>query len=90
MRREVEGSKHAIEQRLSIPVQHFCYPNGREPDYDATSIAAVRQAGFLSATTARRGLNGREVSQWELRRIGVDPFLSQDAFELELAGFRLR
>jgi peptidoglycan/xylan/chitin deacetylase (PgdA/CDA1 family) len=90
LRAEIEGSKLAIEKSLGRPVEHFCYPNGRERDFDAGSVEAVRAAGFLSASTARRGLNRADGGLWELRRIGADPSMSADAFELELAGFRMQ
>jgi peptidoglycan/xylan/chitin deacetylase (PgdA/CDA1 family) len=89
LQREVAGSKRAIEDRLNLPVRHFCYPNGQIADFNAASVDAVRAAGFLSATTALRGLVNPGDSPWELRRIGIDPLMSNDTFELELAGFRM-
>jgi peptidoglycan/xylan/chitin deacetylase (PgdA/CDA1 family) len=89
LRREVAGSKRAIEDRLNLPVRHFCYPNGQIPDFNAASVEAVRAAGFLSATTAQRGLISPGDSHWELRRVGVDPLMPNERFELELAGFRM-
>lgn len=89
LQKEVSGSKIAIERSLHVPVQHFCYPNGQQSDFNAASVEAVRDAGFLSATTAQRGLNHPNDNHWELRRIGVDPFMPADVFKLELAGFRM-
>jgi peptidoglycan/xylan/chitin deacetylase (PgdA/CDA1 family) len=89
LRQEVAGSKLAIENQLNVPVRHFCYPNGQPADFNSASIDAVRNAGFLSAATAQRGLVGSADSHWEIHRIGVDPLMSTAAFELELAGFRM-
>jgi hypothetical protein len=35
---------------FGVPANFFCYPSGR---YDPTVIAAVRDAGYLAATTTR-------------------------------------
>ena len=90
LEKEVAGSKREIEDRLRLPVQHFCYPNGQASDFNAASVEAVRAAGFLSATTAQRGLVSPGDNHWELRRIGVNALMPNDTFELELAGFRMR
>ncbi len=53
LRREVSGSRRALQRRFGVPVRFFCYPSGR---FDAAAKAAVRRAGFLAATTTREGL----------------------------------
>jgi peptidoglycan/xylan/chitin deacetylase (PgdA/CDA1 family) len=89
LQQEITSSKLTVESHLQRPVHHFCYPNGQEQDINPGTVEAVRQAGFLSASTAQRGLVGPETSLLELRRIGVDPHMPLDLFELELAGFRM-
>ena len=50
---EIAESRRLLQRAFpSEPVHFFCYPYGRT---DATVQAAVREAGFLGATTARRG-----------------------------------
>ncbi len=51
-RDEVAGSKAVLETLLQRPVQHFCYPYG---EYKPSHVAMVREAGFTTATTTRRG-----------------------------------
>lgn len=53
-RHQVEQSREALERGLPEQngVNHFCYPYGA---FSAETIEAVRQAGYLSATTTRRG-----------------------------------
>jgi peptidoglycan/xylan/chitin deacetylase (PgdA/CDA1 family) len=58
---EVSGSKLSLEDRFGVPVSQFCYPWG---DFDDRVVAAVREAGFVGATTTVRGR----------ARPGVDPF----------------
>lgn len=52
LRDEIAGSKADLEALIGAPVTQFCYPYG---DLDERVVAATRQAGFLAATTTRRG-----------------------------------
>ena len=69
LREEVEGSRTAL--RAAFPqaaVDFFCYPYGR---FDATVAAAVQAAGFLGATTTRRGAASPADGAYALDRILV-------------------
>ena len=68
LRAEVAGSRAVIRRTYGVPVSFFCYPAGR---YDATVIAAVRQAGYLGATTTRPGL-ARPSELYTLARVRVN------------------
>jgi peptidoglycan/xylan/chitin deacetylase (PgdA/CDA1 family) len=68
LRREVAGSRAALERELGVVVAFFCYPYGR---VDASVEAAVDAAGFLAATTIRRGLASPQGDRFELPRISV-------------------
>ena len=68
LRHEVAGSRAAIRRMFHQPVDFFCYPSGR---YDDAVIAAVREAGFLGATTTNEGL-ARPDSLYTLDRVRVD------------------
>lgn len=54
LRGEVVGSRQALERMLKLPggVKHFCYPYGA---YNAASVQAAVDAGYLTATTTQRG-----------------------------------
>jgi peptidoglycan/xylan/chitin deacetylase (PgdA/CDA1 family) len=67
LRREVAGSKRALERRFDVRISFFCYPAGR---FDARVVAAVRRAGFRGATTTIEGRAVRE-EPFTLRRIRV-------------------
>jgi peptidoglycan/xylan/chitin deacetylase (PgdA/CDA1 family) len=86
---EIAGSKADIEREIGMPVQHFCYPNGKDVDFDADCVRAAEAAGFATAVTAVRGLNAPGADRWRLRRIGVDPGLDPATFAMEAAGFRM-
>jgi peptidoglycan/xylan/chitin deacetylase (PgdA/CDA1 family) len=49
---QIVNSKNELQDTLGCEVRHFCYPYGR---FDATHIEQVRQAGYVTATTTRRG-----------------------------------
>lgn len=65
---EVAGSKRALERAFRLTVDFFCYPYGR---FDAAVQAAVRAAGFLGATTTRRGAASPADGAYALDRIIV-------------------
>jgi peptidoglycan/xylan/chitin deacetylase (PgdA/CDA1 family) len=68
LRRQVAGSRAAIRRLFHVPVDFFCYPSGR---YDDAVVAAVREAGFLGATTTEEGF-ARPGSPYTLARLRVD------------------
>ena len=70
-RREIEGSKRAIERALGKPVTTFAYPNGGVDDYTEATVRLVSEAGFACAVTTRRGLNTTATPPLELRRGGA-------------------
>lgn len=49
---EIEGCKQQLEDALGCRVDHFCYPYGH---FDANHSVIVQNAGYLTATTTRRG-----------------------------------
>jgi peptidoglycan/xylan/chitin deacetylase (PgdA/CDA1 family) len=51
-REQIAGSKKELEDKLACEVRHFCYPYGR---FGAEHIRMVREAGYVTATTTRRG-----------------------------------
>ena len=68
-REEIEGSKGMIESRIGDAIEHFCYPNGEEDDFDERIKQMVREAGYRSACTALCGKNDYESDPFELKRI---------------------
>jgi peptidoglycan/xylan/chitin deacetylase (PgdA/CDA1 family) len=68
LRREVGGSRRILQSRFHQPVNFFCYPAGK---FDAKTIRAVRDAGYLGATTELPGDAARS-KMFKLHRIRVD------------------
>lgn len=66
--RQVDGSRVDLRREFHVPADFFAYPSGR---YDPAVEAAVRQAGFLGATTTTLGLDTATTSPFALDRIRV-------------------
>jgi peptidoglycan/xylan/chitin deacetylase (PgdA/CDA1 family) len=82
--REVGESRRRLQRAFGIPVNFFCYPAGR---YDDAVVAAVRQAGYLAATTVNPGLaSPAESDRFVLNRVRVNAGMSGAALVNELHG----
>lgn len=68
MKEEILGSKRDIEDRIGRPVDFFSYPYG---DYNEEVAGEVRAAGFLGATTTKRGFVLKGDDRFELKRMGA-------------------
>ncbi|HEX2085003.1 MAG TPA: polysaccharide deacetylase family protein [Solirubrobacteraceae bacterium] len=69
LEQEVAGSRAALRRAFpGEPVDFFCYPYGR---LDAAVEAAVQAAGYLGATTTRRGAASPADGAYRLDRIVV-------------------
>jgi peptidoglycan/xylan/chitin deacetylase (PgdA/CDA1 family) len=68
LRKEVSGSRAILRRLFHQPVDFFCYPAGR---YNTAAITAVRQAGYLAATTTNEGVATPNQDPYTLSRIRV-------------------
>lgn len=67
-RREIAGSKAALEARVGHPVTTFCYPAGL---FGARERGLVAEAGFGLATSCEPGVNTPDTDPLALRRLQV-------------------
>jgi peptidoglycan/xylan/chitin deacetylase (PgdA/CDA1 family) len=67
LKEEVAGSRAILRREYGVPVADFCYPAGQ---FDATVIAAVKAAGYTTATTEIPGEASRE-DPYELARFEI-------------------
>lgn len=67
-REEIAGSKRELENILGCEVRHFCYPYGR---FGAEHSQMAREAGYVTATTTRRGRMHAGDDPMTLRRVLV-------------------
>ena len=70
LRRELIGSRAAIQREFGVTTNFLSFPYGR---FDAAVKAAVSAAGYLAATTTRRGVARPGGDPFELPRISVSP-----------------
>ncbi|HEV7774460.1 MAG TPA: polysaccharide deacetylase family protein [Conexibacter sp.] len=84
LQHEVADSRAELKRRFGVPVNFFCYPAGR---YDDAAIAAVREAGYLAATTTEPGLaQPDEADRFTLHRVRVNNGVSGATLVAQLAG----
>jgi len=68
LREQVAVSRQTIQRRYRVPASWFCYPSGH---YNATVIAAVKEAGYLGSTTVVPGWAGPGEDPYRLPRLRV-------------------
>jgi peptidoglycan/xylan/chitin deacetylase (PgdA/CDA1 family) len=69
--KEIEDSKHILEEITGKSVNSFAYPNGRlDKDYSYVHVDMVKAAGFEVAVTTNWGKAERASAVHELPRLG--------------------
>lgn len=68
MRLEIQGAKTRLEDMLAKPVDHFSCPGGR---WNRKVARIAREAGYLSVTTSRIGVNRAGADPYSLRRLRI-------------------
>jgi peptidoglycan/xylan/chitin deacetylase (PgdA/CDA1 family) len=79
---EIAGSRTALGQLLGREIKHFCYPYGR---FAPEVVSSVRQAGYHSAVSTRRGLACAADDLYSLPRVSVHGGGSFMKFVLKVA-----
>lgn len=70
---EVERGRAALARELGEEATRtFAYPFGRNWDFDANSVAAVRRSGFAAAVTTHAGTNTKGRDRMRLARWMID------------------
>lgn len=73
MRREVSGSKQALERELGTPCEVISYPVGGLDAYDDEVVRAVQESGYRLGCSYRSGANPLPLRQrFGLRRLAVE------------------
>ncbi len=83
---ETAAARAELQERFGVDARFFAYPGGR---YDARVIAAVKDAGFLGATTVRRGF-AAPAAPYALDRIQVSRGTSAKQLLARLRALRSR
>jgi peptidoglycan/xylan/chitin deacetylase (PgdA/CDA1 family) len=53
---DLKQCRERLMQRISVSAHHFAFPYGRSGDCGTRDFELVREAGFSSAATTRKGL----------------------------------
>jgi peptidoglycan/xylan/chitin deacetylase (PgdA/CDA1 family) len=90
-RGELAASRARLEQETQAPVTMFSYPNGGADRYLTADVqAAVRETGYLAATTSRNAFATVGSDLYALERIEVEERLQDLVFALELERFAFK
>jgi len=79
---QIANSKIELQDALGCDIRHFCYPYGR---FDTTHSQLVKQAGYVTATTTRRGRVHPGDDLMALRRVLVAQATTLMQFFLKIA-----
>jgi peptidoglycan/xylan/chitin deacetylase (PgdA/CDA1 family) len=82
-RREIAGSKEAVEHELGRPAKIFCYPGGY---YSPREVELVHESGYRAAVTCEFGANSAPFAHHELRRTIVERSDALWLFRARLGG----
>jgi peptidoglycan/xylan/chitin deacetylase (PgdA/CDA1 family) len=69
LRTELVGSKARLRRLFGVPANFFCYPAGQ---FDDAVVAAVKDAGYLGATTTMPGFASPRQGMFTLDRVRID------------------
>jgi peptidoglycan/xylan/chitin deacetylase (PgdA/CDA1 family) len=69
---EIEESKRRIEEAIQRDVLAFCYPNGKEVDFNEEIKEMVRQCGYACAFSTIYGMNDSGTDRFGLKRMVMD------------------
>jgi peptidoglycan/xylan/chitin deacetylase (PgdA/CDA1 family) len=68
-RRQIESSKHTLENLTGKPVSSFAYPNGKPgTDYNEVAVQMAGEAGFTEAVSTSWGISTPQTSSLQLNR----------------------
>ena len=86
MRREVAGSREALERELGERVDVISYPVGGPDAYDEDVMHATRQAGYRLACSYRAGTDAAtSATRYDMRRLPIERQMDASWFEAMMA-----
>ncbi len=65
---EIAESRRVLQDKLRLPIETFCYPNG---DSDTRTAQAVAKAGYSRGVTTTWGYNRQDTDPFLLRRFDM-------------------
>lgn len=90
-RREIDGCRRVLRERLGVEVTQFSYPNGGAERYHTPDLhQMVEQAGFTGASTSSNGFTTRSSDLYAMERVEIEERLEDLVFALEVERFAFR
>ena len=83
---EITEGRAILQNNLQLPVNFFCYPNGRTTDFTAEHVKLVQDAGFDCAVTTVEDLCAKGSDSYRLPRKNVSGQFTTAALDCKLAG----
>lgn len=77
-RKEVAGSRRALERILGRPVTSFAFPYGGPEDFSSETVRIVQEAGFHCAFSTTPGVVGPTAERFRLPRIQVEDWTGEE------------
>jgi peptidoglycan/xylan/chitin deacetylase (PgdA/CDA1 family) len=82
---EIVESKKGFEEKLGVPMEHFCYPSG---GFSRTIKKIVKEAGYLSSSATNRGYDKENHNLYEINRIRLNENNKKDYdLAIKLSGY---
>ncbi|MCX6784819.1 MAG: polysaccharide deacetylase family protein [Candidatus Komeilibacteria bacterium] len=78
---EIERSKDELEKLLHQPILTFAYPYG---DFNTTTLAIVKQAGFVAAVSTKYGILQSLDNIFSLHRLRSGALMASDSYLTKL------
>ena len=82
--REITAGREILQDKLQLPVNFFCYPNGRASDFDAAHIKLVQNADFDCAVSTVEDFCATRTSLYRLPRKTVGGQFTSAALDCNL------
>jgi peptidoglycan/xylan/chitin deacetylase (PgdA/CDA1 family) len=79
---QVAASRRYLRRKFGVASDNFCYPSS---EYDAATIAAVKEAGYVGAVTENAGYASRELP-YELDRYEIEGGDGVEGLAADLSG----
>lgn len=86
VRREVEGAKRLVEDRLGRPCDLFAYPNGLRGDFTPATRRLLPELGKICALASVEGRVKRGFDPFAMRRVAVHDRMGLREFRLRTTG----
>jgi len=83
---ELRLSKKIIEDKTANKCDLFCYPNGKQNDFNNETAELIRITGYKCALTTISGMNSIDSNPYELKRIGIGDEEDMIEFIMKISG----